>query len=227
MTCEAGEFSSLNLRRRDVACEWVRWGLHAGVSDMVRDQQALVAGRPGVSGLEVARAPGLEGRARLIEWFRCWCRPIRSFISANHRVPSAEVDDLTQEVFLRLLRYSDDVLVENPQGYLFRVATNVVHGWRQRCSVRLPHDEVGLDELQIDSDDEPQNAFARASANRQLRAAVARLPARQREILLLHVDEGLTYNQIAQLRGLTYRIVLRDLTRAYSTLRNQCVSEDL
>jgi DNA-directed RNA polymerase specialized sigma24 family protein len=53
------------------------------------------------------------------------------------------------------------------------------------------------------------------------------LPRRQRDLLLLHVDGGLTYQQIAQHRGLTYRIVLRDLTRAYSTLRHQCLSEDL
>ena len=54
-----------------------------------------------------------------------------------------------------------------------------------------------------------------------------RLPPRQREVLLLHVNEGLTYKQIAQQRGLTYRIVLRDLTRAYSTLRMQLRLEDL
>jgi RNA polymerase sigma factor (sigma-70 family) len=60
-----------------------------------------------------------------------------------------------------------------------------------------------------------------------VQAAVDRLPPRQREVLLLHVNEGLTYKQIAQQRGLTYRIVLRDLTRAYSTLRIQLRLEDL
>jgi RNA polymerase sigma-70 factor (ECF subfamily) len=90
----------------------------------------------------------------------------------------------------------------------------------------MPHDDTWLDDLQIAAADEPENAFARDSANQYLRAAVNRLPARQREALLLRVNEGMTYKQIAQARGLTYRIVLRDLTRAYATLRKQLQSRD-
>jgi len=152
---------------------------------------------------------------------------VRSVIAANSCVPRAEVDDLTQEVFLRLLRYGGDVLVENPQAYLSRVATNVVREWRQRCRVRMPHEDSWLDELQMDAAMEPENAIARAGVNRRVRAAVDQLPARQREILLLHVDEGLTYKQIAQRQNLTYRIVLRDLTRAYGTLRRDVSVKDL
>src|ERR1041384_2977728 len=85
-----------------------------------------------------ATATSVLGRTRLIDWFKRWRKPIRSWIAANKCVPSGDVDDLTQEVFLRLLRYSDEVLVQNPQGYLFRVASNVVSEWRQRCRVRLP-----------------------------------------------------------------------------------------
>ena len=47
------------------------------------------------------------------------------------------------------------------------------------------------------------------------------LPPRQRQVLLLHVNEGLTYKQIAVRLSVTYRVVLRDLTRAYSQLRIQ------
>lgn len=197
------------------------------MSNMVGDQQAASTHRVATSSAQGASAPCLTGRARLIEWFRCWRRPIRNLIAENYRVPSAEADDLTQEVFLRLVRYSDDVLVENPQGYLFRVATNVVQEWRERCRVRLPHDQAGLNELEIEPADEPQNAFERACANQRVRRAVDRLPARRRTLLLLHVVEGLTYRQIAEQEGLTYRIVLRDLTRAYSSLRRQFIKEEL
>lgn len=198
-----------------------------GDREMVHDQQAVLADPSTRVGSQREVASCVTGRARLIDWFQRWRRPIRSWIAANKCVPAGDVDDLTQEVFLRLLRYSDDVLVENPQGYLFRVATNVVQEWRQRCRVRLPHEECWLDELQIDSTQEPEGASLRASASRYLQAAVDRLPARQRETLRLHLEESLTYEQIAQRQGLTYRIVLRDLTRAYSTLRKQCLVEDL
>jgi RNA polymerase sigma-70 factor (ECF subfamily) len=146
---------------------------------------------------------------------------VRRWIRRDSSVPAGEVDDLTQEVFLRLLRYSDDVIVENPAGYLFTVAMRVVGAWRTRARVRMPHGEEGLEALQIDAEEEPESVFERAQACELVQAAVRRLPTRQREILLLHVREGLTYKQIAQQKGLTYRIVLRDLTRAYVTLKTQ------
>jgi RNA polymerase sigma factor (sigma-70 family) len=164
---------------------------------------------------------------RLAKWFGQWRKPIRSWLRNRASVPPGDIDDLAQEVFLRLLRYSDDVAVDNPQGYLFRIAANVANEWRDRARVRKPHDDSWLHELQIDASEEPENAFARARANEYVQVAVDRLSPRQREVLLLHVNEGLTYKQIAQERGLTYRIVLRDLTTAYSTLRMTLRLEDL
>ena len=187
-------------------------------------------GEPGVHGSQesaTARSARPNRDGRLIEWFGKWRKPIRSWLRNRASVPPGDIDDLAQEVFLRLLRYSDDIAVDNPQGYLFRIAANVANEWRERSRVRKPHDDSWLEELQIESGDEPENAFAKTRANEYVQAAVDRLPPRQREVLLLHVNEGLTYKQIAQQRGLTYRIVLRDLTRAYSALRMQLRLEDL
>lgn len=164
---------------------------------------------------------------RLIEWFGLWRKPIRNWLRNRASVPPADIDDLAQEVFLRLLRYSDEVTVENPQGYLFRIAANVANEWRERSRVRKPHDDSWLNELRIEPAEEPENAVAKRRRTEYVQAAVDRLPPRQRDVLLLHVNEGLTYKQIARERGLTYRIVLRDLTRAYSTLRMQLRLEDL
>jgi RNA polymerase sigma-70 factor (ECF subfamily) len=188
-------------------------------------------GEPEVCRAEEGEAPPARSResrdGRLIEWFGKWRKPIRSWLRNRASVPPGDIDDLAQEVFLRLLRYSDDIAVDNPQGYLFRIAANVANEWRERSRVRRPHDDSWLDELQIESGEQPENAFTRTRTNEYVQAAVDRLPPRQREVLLLHVNEGLTYKQIAQQRGLTYRIVLRDLTRAYSTLRMQLRLEDL
>ncbi|HEY4367760.1 MAG TPA: RNA polymerase sigma factor [Steroidobacteraceae bacterium] len=172
--------------------------------------------------------PAVESRnSRLAFWFNQWRTPIRRWLATRSSVPTADLDDLAQEVFLRLLRYSDDVVVENPQSYLFRIATNVANEWRERARVRRPHDQSWLDDLQIEPADEPENSVARTLIHQHVRAAVQRLPQRQREVLLLHVNDGLTYMQIAQRKGLTYRVVLRDLTRAYSQLRSELSLRDL
>lgn len=165
--------------------------------------------------------------SRLVEWFDVWRKPLCAWLRRRECVPPADIDDLAQEVFVRLLRYSNDTTVENPQGYLFRIAANVANEWRERARVRHPHDDVWLEDLQIDAKNQPENATRIDDRDRLVQAAVQRLPPRQREILLLHIQDGLTYKQIAQHKGLTYRIVLRDLTRAYSFLRLQLNVEDM
>ncbi len=174
--------------------------------------------------------PGVESdprNHRLVTWFKRWRKPIRQWLSHRSSVPTADLDDLAQEVFLRLLRYSDDVAIDNPQGYLFRIAANVANEWQERARHRKPHDDSWLEDLQVDFRDEPENAIAREVAHEYMQDAVNKLPRRQREVLLLHVNEGLTYKQIAERQGLTYRVILRDLTRAYSQLRMQLKQDDL
>jgi RNA polymerase sigma factor (sigma-70 family) len=164
---------------------------------------------------------------RLVAWFKRWRKPIRQWLSHRSSVPTADLDDLAQEVFLRLLRYSDDVAIDNPQGYLFRIAANVANEWQERARHRRPHDDSWLEDLQVEFNDEPENTIAREVAREYMQEAVNKLPRRQREVLLLHVNDGLTYKQIAERQGLTYRVILRDLTRAYSQLRMQLKQDDL
>lgn len=164
---------------------------------------------------------------RLASWFVEWRGPIRKWLSSRSSVPAADLDDVAQEVFLRLLRYSDDIVIDNPQGYLFRVAANVASEWRERARLRCPHDQNWLQDLPIEPANEPENAVARSVVRQHVRTAVDQLPPRQRTALLLHVHDGLTYMQIAERLGLSYRAVMRDLTRAYSRLRLQLNAEDL
>jgi RNA polymerase sigma factor (sigma-70 family) len=187
--------------------------------------QADDASSGGSSGLR-ASEPHESRNQRLAVWFAHWRRPIRYWLSTRSSVPAADVDDLAQEVFLRLLRYGD-AMVDNPQGYLFRIAANVANEWRERARHRWPHDETWLHELPMEARDEPENIAARRSTLEHVRAVVQTLPPRQRKVLLLHVNEGLTYKQIAEQMSLTYRVVLRDLTRAYSQLRLRLTLEDL
>jgi RNA polymerase sigma-70 factor (ECF subfamily) len=159
--------------------------------------------------------------------FGRWRKPIRSWFTSSEAAPKGDVDDLAQEVFHRLLRYGDDVAVDNPQGYLFRIAANVATEWRDRSRARPSNDRGWIDQLQIDPLEQSNTAAFQARVGKKMQSAVNMLPKRQREVLLLHVNEGLTYKQIADRLGITYRIVLRDLTRAYGALRMQLKADDL
>jgi RNA polymerase sigma-70 factor (ECF subfamily) len=164
---------------------------------------------------------------RLSNWFERWNEPMQRWVASRSLIPAADLDDIAQEAFLRLLRYSDNVAVQYPQTYLFRIAANVASEWRERARNSRPHDDSWLEDLQIESEDEPENKIARIHLRENVRAALRRLPQRQLQVLLLHIDDSLTYVQIAERLGLTRRVVKRDLALAYSYLRCELDSCDL
>lgn len=164
---------------------------------------------------------------RLTKWFEVWRGAMKRWLSSRSSIQAADLDDVAQEVFLRLMRYSDDAVVEYPQSYLFRIATNVVNEWRERARNSLPHDDVWLADLQIEPEAEPESAVEQDLADAFVRRAVSRLPPRQRQVLLLHIREDLTYKQIAVQLKLTPRVVRRDIARAYAELRCELGNSDV
>jgi RNA polymerase sigma factor (sigma-70 family) len=157
--------------------------------------------------------------ARLADWFRELRLPLLKYLARRHRVAGADLDDLAQEVFLRLLRYDRAEFVAEPRGYLFRIATNVAHDWSKRAVERLPHDATWLAELLTES--QPDGDLEQEQRSRCVEAALLRLAPRSREILRLHFGEELKYEAIATALSITPRIVKREIVRAYATLREE------
>jgi RNA polymerase sigma-70 factor (ECF subfamily) len=155
---------------------------------------------------------------RLGHWFRDLQQPLRRFLARHQAGSIADIDDIAQEVFLRLLRYDRAELVDHPKAYLFKIATNVSAEWSMRSSRRWPHDSAWLTEL-VDSFS-PDIELEQEGRDESVRSAVETLPGRAREILRLHFGEGLTYPQIAVVLSVTRKIVKRDLARSYAALRS-------
>src|SRR4051812_13691160 len=85
-----------------------------------------------------------DTNGRLSSWFRRWRLPLRKFLLGRAGIAVSDVDDVAQEVFLRLMRYRKAELVEHPQAYLFKMATNVAAEWSIRSSQRHPHESKWL-----------------------------------------------------------------------------------
>lgn len=156
-------------------------------------------------------------RDTLAEWFRDLQAPLRRFIARRQGVKPADLDDVAQEVFLRLLRSDRGDLVVDPRSYLFKVAANVAWEWSMRAQQRHPHSAGWLDELADDAD--VVDAAARAQRHAELDAALALLPVRTTEVLRLHFHEGLTREAIAQHLNVTERIVKREIVKGLESLR--------
>ena len=149
---------------------------------------------------------------------------MRRFLSLRRKVASADIDDVAQEVFLRMLRYDRSELVQHPEAYLYKMAANVAAEWSMRSSRRQPHAAQWLDGLEAETT--PDAELQRESEELDLRQALERLPPRAREILRLHFAEGLTHEAIGLRLGLTRRVVKREMIRAYAVLRSMLQPED-
>jgi RNA polymerase sigma factor (sigma-70 family) len=156
-------------------------------------------------------------QSKLGDWFREWQLPLRRFLARRRPACAADIDDIAQEVFLRLLRYDRSELIDYPQAYLFKIASNVSAEWAMRSSRRLPHHSEWLTEL-VDALT-PEAELERAGRDEQLHAAIGALPLRARQILRLHFADGITHEEIARRLGVTRKIVKRDMSRAYASLR--------
>src|SRR5690242_180125 len=73
-----------------------------------------------------------DPQLRLASWFRQWRVPLRKFLIGRGTVPASDLDDVAQEVFLRLMRYGRTELIEHPQAYLYKMAANVAAEWAMR-----------------------------------------------------------------------------------------------
>lgn len=164
-----------------------------------------------------------ETQRRLTDWFRQWRAPLRKFLFVNGGVRGADLDDIGQEVFLRLLRYERAELVERPQAYLFKIASNVAAEWAIRARSRYPHDAEWL--MELTTEVQPDETVAQEAARSQVERAIERLPPRQREVLALHFGEGLGHAQIALRIGSSQRVVKRELVKSYARLRLELDAE--
>jgi RNA polymerase sigma factor (sigma-70 family) len=154
---------------------------------------------------------------RLGDWFRQWHLPLRRFLARRRAGSSADIDDIAQEVFLRLLRYNRSELIDFPQAYLYKIAANVSAEWATRSNRRMPHNSAWLTNLADTLC--PAEELEREAVDAELELAINALPTRSREIIRLHFNECMSREDIARRMGITRRMVKRDLARAYATLR--------
>jgi RNA polymerase sigma-70 factor (ECF subfamily) len=154
---------------------------------------------------------------RLSDWFRQWRVPLRKFLTGKGAVRAADLDDVAQEVFLRLMRYDQTGLIEHPQAYLFKVAVNVSAEWAirgrhmqfsepQRVQELVDEQAILDRDRQLDLQDEVERALLSLT-----------LP--QRKVMKLQFFEGMSRSEIAAHLAITERSVKRIQAKSFAKLR--------
>lgn len=166
-----------------------------------------------------------NAKRRLSDWFHRWRMPLRRFLVGRVGVRAADVEDVAQEVFLRLMRYEKGELVDHPQAYLYKVAANVATEWSIRARNRLPHEQKWLADL-IDRE-QPETQLERSQSEHEIERALNTLTPYQRQVLKLYFVEQMTYAEIAVQLGESVRSVTRQFRKSYDKLRRELDPEVL
>jgi RNA polymerase sigma factor (sigma-70 family) len=158
--------------------------------------------------------PGII-RERLDRLARRYYAPLTSFFRKRTR-NADEVQDLVQQVFLRLAQHRDLGTVRNAEGYLFQTAANTLKDHARNAAVR-DHYVSEQKAQNLDnggSDFSPERVLLGREGTELLAQALRELPERTRDILMLRCFEGLKYGEIARLQTLSVRSVEKHLQRA-------------
>jgi RNA polymerase sigma-70 factor (ECF subfamily) len=141
-----------------------------------------------------------------------------------------EVRDLCQEAFLKAYRGLGGFKGEARfSSWLYQIALNLC---RDRMRRRRGRVIVSLDALEADAQaqilrDEAstQDLVEARDLQQRVRAAVIALPDDQREVIVLKVYEGLTFQEIAEVLGLPVSTVKTRLYRGLDRMRERLLSE--
>ncbi len=144
---------------------------------------------------------------------------LRAFVRRRIGV-SEDIEDVVQETFLRAQRAGRFNSVDNPRAYLVRIADNLIRDRHRRERHHLF--EPNLEEQPQDPEDPAPSPERVARARQELHKlalAVATLPPKPREALILHKFHHLSYNEIARVMGISPRTVEKHLAKAVAHCR--------
>lgn len=149
-------------------------------------------------------------------------RRLRRFFSARMR-NAADVPDLVQEVFLRLLRIERHEAIRNPQAYLYTVASHVLHqhALRETATAEAVRFADILRDLRLSDETDPALEVETELFFEALGLALERHSPRAYATLVLHRCQGVPLKDISVRLGVSYTMTKRYLAQALAYCQQQ------
>lgn len=156
-------------------------------------------------------APGLDP-AELRVWMERYGPGLRRYFAK--RAPPGEAEDLVQDVFLAMHARNAADPIDNVQGYLFRIAANLLAKRRQREPWHWDR-HAGLEGVYEPREEiSPERTLIAKQTAAGVLEALKALPPRTAEAFLLHRFEEMTYAAIAAHMGVSVKAVEALIARA-------------
>lgn len=125
------------------------------------------------------------------------------------RFPSIrDVDDLIQDVFLRISKAKESGPIVNPRAYVFVVARNMALNQLRHLKYERPEGAKEIDPLSIIDDvNSPPDQAALNEELEHLVKAIQFLPNRCRQVMTLRKIYGLSQKEVAKRLGISVNTV--------------------
>ena len=139
-------------------------------------------------------------------------RYVRRLLGSRYK--AEDVDDLTQEVFVRAFAAKKSEPLDYPKAYLYRVARNLVikSGMRKNNPLKMLIEDFEIDGI-IDNRPPQDVVVHEKSRLEAFYRAANRLPPQCRKALLLRQLEGLSHKQISKRMGISTSTVEKHLAK--------------
>jgi RNA polymerase sigma factor (sigma-70 family) len=147
---------------------------------------------------------------------------LRRFLLARVR-KTADVPDIAQEVYLRMLRVPNIESIRSPEAYLFTVAQHVLQQHMLRQSAAPPSVELTgrLVPPHAAPDADPALELDAHQCLDRLQGALDQLSPKVRATFILHRRDGLSFDEIGARLGISRPMVKKYLMKALMQLRQR------
>jgi RNA polymerase sigma-70 factor (ECF subfamily) len=154
-------------------------------------------------------------------------RPLMKYFEKRIR-QSFDVDDLVQDVLIRLILRESLADIQHLEGYVFQVAANVIRDRIRRQAVRHAGDHAPLENCDLPTNDfSPERVLESRQLLDKALAALNELPVRTLEVFTLRLYEGLKLEEIARSLAMSVEGVRFHLRRAKAHLAKATEGRDL
>lgn len=134
---------------------------------------------------------------------------------ARRRVGDDESRDIVHDAYLRLITYADQVPLENPRAYLYRVTANIANDHGTRAKARAEWSDYDADpDMQHSPAPGPEATLVARDTLQYCLAALEELPEIYRHVFLLHRVDGMSQGDVATALGIPKRTVERYIAKA-------------
>jgi RNA polymerase sigma factor (sigma-70 family) len=141
---------------------------------------------------------------------------LRRFLANRLRLGTADVSDLVQEVFLRLLRVDHHETIRNSEAYVYTIASHVLHQRALRDSAAPQEVDITAltDEIATAPERDPPNQAEVGQRLNSLQSALQQLTPKARAVLLLHRYDGYSLEEIGGKLGISRAMAAKYLSKA-------------